>query len=262
MAHPTEGNAALQTISIETSARAVTTVTLNRPDRGNALNQALLDELGTAFTAFAADPAVRVVVVRGAGRHFCAGADMGGPGGGEARFTLAAVMETVDRCPKPTIAAIHGAAVGGGLALAACCDVIVATHEAFFAIPEVRLGMAPSPTLSALFMRAVGYRRFRRYGFSGERIGAQEAHVMGLAHELVPAADLEPRVAAIADAMLHGAPNALAELKARVAEYGTPPASVLYAPAQRDAKHHRTAEAEEGVAAFREKRKPSWYPQQ
>jgi methylglutaconyl-CoA hydratase len=121
--------------------------------------------------------------------------------------------------------------------------------------------MAPSPTLSALFMRGVGYRQFRRYGFSGERISASLAHDFGHVTEIVAPDALDAKVAEIADAMLMSAPGATAELKARVAEYGTPPASKLYDPAHRDAKHVRSEEAIEGVAAFREKRKPKWYPQ-
>jgi methylglutaconyl-CoA hydratase len=263
MRHCRRGNVAYETITLDISPRAVATVTLNRPDRGNALNQTLIDDMGVCMTALAADPAVRVVVLRGAGKHFCAGADLGGPGqsAGPPKFTLAGMMETVDRCPKPTIAAVHGAAIGGGFALTSACDVILATPEAFFAIPETRLGMAPSPTLSALFMRAVGYRAFRRYGFSGERINAALAHEFGHVSEICAAADLDARVAEVVDAMLMSAPAATAELKARVAEYGVPPASKLYDPIQRDAKHVRTEEAHEGVAAFREKRKPKWYPQ-
>ena len=254
---------AYETITLDISPRAIATVTLNRPDRGNALNQTLIDDIGNCFAALAVNPAVRVIVVRGAGKHFCAGADLGGSGGaGEAKYTLAGMMEVVDRCPKPTIAAVHGAAIGGGFALTSACDVILATPEAFFSIPETRLGMAPSPTLSALFMRAVGYRNFRRYGFSGERISSAQAHTFGHVSEICAGDELNARVATIADAMLMSAPGAMAALKARIAEYGIPPASELYDPVHRDARHVRTEEALEGVAAFREKRRPRWYPQE
>jgi methylglutaconyl-CoA hydratase len=248
-------------VTWELSARGVATITLNRPDRGNALNQAAIDELGERFVHCSLVNDVRVVVLRGAGKHFCAGADMGGRGAdaAEPRFSLASMMEAVDTCSKPVVAVVQGAAVGGGLALASACDVILAAPEAFFSIPETRLGMAPSPVLSALFMRAVGYRHFRRYGFSGERISAARAFEMGFVSEVAPVAELEAKAAAVVDAMLRSAPHATAELKSRVAEYGVPPASKLYAPESRDAKHERTAEAEEGVAAFKEKRDPRWY---
>jgi methylglutaconyl-CoA hydratase len=248
-------------IAYEVSPRGVATITINRPDRGNALNHAAIDELGERFVFCAMAKGVRVIVLRGAGKHFCAGADMGGRMSdvSASKFTLATLMEAVDLCPKPTIAAVQGAAVGGGLALASACDVVVATPEAFFSIPEVRLGMAPSPVLSALFMRATGYRHFRRYGFSGERFSAARALEMGFVSEVHDAANVDAAVDAIADAMLHGAPGAIAELKSRIADFGVPTAARLYAPASRDAKHERGPEAEEGVAAFREKRNPSWY---
>ncbi len=251
----------LTAITFDLSPRGFATITLNRPDRGNALNQAAIDEIGERFVYCSMAKAVRVVVLRGAGKHFCAGADLGGRGveTQAPKFTLATMMEAVDRCTKPTIAAVHGAAIGGGLALVSACDVVLATPEAFFSIPEVRLGMAPSPVLAALFLRATGYRHFRRYGFSGERFSAARAVEMGFVSELHPAEGLDAAVAAIADAMQRGAPGAIAELKARVAEYDMPPASKLYAPDSRDAKHVRTVEAEEGVAAFKEKRDPAWY---
>ncbi len=250
------------TITLDISALGIAAVTLNRPERGNALNQALIDDTAAAFTALAANPAARVIVLRGAGKHFCAGADLGGPapGAGPAQFSLPGMMEAIDRCPKPVIAAVQGAAIGGGFALTACCDIILASPDAFFSIPEARLGITPSPVLRALFLRAVGYRQFRRYGLSGERISAEQALAFGHVSEICGEGGFEPRIAAIADALLHSAPGAAAALKAAIAEYGTPPAEVLYDPRERDAKHGRSAEMEEGVAAFREKRKPKWYP--
>ncbi len=249
------------TIAHDLSPRGVATITLNRPERGNALNQAAIDELGELFAQCAVHKETRVIVLRGAGKHFCAGADLGGRGGEEIppRFTLATMIEAVDICPKPVIAVVQGAAVGGGLALASACDVALATPEAFFSMPETRLGMAPSPVLSALFVRAFGYRHFRRYGFSGERISAARAFEMGFVSEVRAADQLEAGVAAVVDAMLRGAPGAMAELKARVEDYVAPSASTIYNHASRDFKHERGLEAEEGVAAFREKRDPAWY---
>ena len=251
-----------ETIRAEVSPRGIAIVTLNRPDRGNALNQTLLDELGNCLTSYAQDPQVRIVILRGEGKHFCAGADVGGRSAQDAppKFSLAQMLEVLERFPKPTMALVQGAAAGGGLALASCCDVVLAGREAFFTIPEVRLGMAPSPTLAALFVRAVGLRAFRRYGFSGERISADVAQRLGLVTEIAEAADLLAKAEAIADAMLLGAPGAIATLKARVCEFNAPPVSTIFDPAVRDAKHVRTSEAEEGVAAFKEKRKPNWYP--
>ena len=251
-----------ETIKADLSPRGIASVTLNRPERGNALNPTMIDELGALFTQYASDPAVRVVILRGEGKHFCAGADVASAGahGAAPAFTLAKMLETVERCPKPTIALVHGAAAGGGMALATCCDVVLAGTEGFFTIPEVRLGMAPSPPLAALFTRAVGLRAFRRYGFSGERIVATEALRLGVVTEVCAAEELIVKAEGIADAMLLGAPGAIATLKARVTEFNAPPTSTIFDPVTRDAKHVRTDEAIEGVAAFKEKRKPNWYP--
>jgi methylglutaconyl-CoA hydratase len=248
-----------QTILCVRGARGVATVTLNRPERGNAMNPALIDDLGAAMQELGADESVRIIVLRGAGKHFCAGADVGGRGEGEPRFTLATMLETIEKTPKPTIAVVQGAAAGGGMALAACCDILLGTPEAFFTIPEARLGMAPSVTLAGLFVRAIGLRAFRRYGFSGERIVAQEALRLGLLSEVAPATEMEARLEALIDALLHSAPGAIATLKARVADFDVPPISMLFDPAVRDARHARSPEADEGIAAFKEKRKPSWY---
>ncbi len=248
-----------QTILCTRGARGVATVTLNRPDRGNAMNPALIDELGACIRDLGADDRVRIIVLRGAGKHFCAGADVGGRGEGEPRFTLATMLETLETTPKPTIAVVQGAAAGGGMALAACCDIVMGTPEAFFTIPEARLGMAPSVTLAGLFVRAIGLRAFRRYAYSGERIVAQEALRLGLLSEIAPAAEMEARLEALTDALLHSAPGAIATLKARVADFDVPPISMLFDPAVRDARHARSPEADEGIAAFKEKRKPSWY---
>ena len=248
-----------ETIICAHDPRGVASVTLNRPDRGNAMNPALIDELGSCIQELGADASVRVIVLRGAGKHFCAGADVGGRGEGEPKFTLGTMLETIERTPKPTIAVVQGAAAGGGLALVACCDIVMGTPEAFFTIPEVRLGMAPSTPLAGLFVRAIGLRAFRRYGYSGERILAQEAHRLGLVSEIAAASDMDARLAALIDALLHGAPGAIATLKARVADFAAPPVSMLFDPAVRDARHGKSPEADEGVAAFKEKRKPSWY---
>src|SRR5262249_45010085 len=168
------------TISVDVSARRIATVTLNRPDRGNAFDQTMLDELSGELKALAADDTVRIMVLRGAGRHFCTGADLAARAA-EAQATpahppatLRDVLVALDPLPKPTIALVHGGAIGGGAAFAACCDVALATETAFFSIPEVRVGMPPLGVMPFL-IRAIGHRSFRRYGFSGERITAAEA---------------------------------------------------------------------------------------
>jgi methylglutaconyl-CoA hydratase len=249
----------LQTLELDISARRIATVWLNRPERGNAFDQMMLDELGQTFTRLAADNAARVVVLRGNGRHFCGGADLASRSAepvAHPAYTLRDVLSQLDAMPKPVLAAVHGAAVGGGAAFAACCDCVIVTDAAFFSIPEVRVGMPPLG-VAPFLLRAMGQRNFRRYGLSGERIGAAEALRIGLAHEVTSAEALEETVNRITDAFLHAAPGAMRTLKAAVGLY----AATGPAPDALPAHDSRTAEALEGVASFREKRKPSWYPQ-
>jgi methylglutaconyl-CoA hydratase len=256
----------LQTISVDVSARRIATVTLNRPDRGNAFDQTMLDELSAQFAALGADGQVRIVVLRGSGRHFCTGADLTSrSGNAQANFdqpakspaTLRDVLVAIDTLPKPTVAVVHGGAVGGGAAFAACCDVAVATENAFFSIPEVRVGMAPLG-VTPFLIRAMGHRGFRRYGLSGERIAPAEALRLGLVHQVCDAAQLDDVLARITDELLHGAPEATAELKRAAAEFASPALSAILA--NQPAHNSKTPEALEGIASFREKRKPRWYP--
>ena len=256
-----------QTISTGVTARGIATVTLNRPERGNALNQTMLDELAGQFEAWGSDAKVRVVVLRGAGRNFCAGADVGAPqpetskSPGVKPANLVELAMALDALPKPTLALVHGACIGGGLAMTACCDVALADEGAFFSIPEARLGFAATALLP-VFVRAIGYRNFRRYGLSGERIGSAEALRIGLVHQLVTAATADEVLAGLADAMLHSAPGSLRDFKAAAARYVTPDLASLPL-ADLEAKFHRSRSSEEaieGIASFREKRKPNWYP--
>ncbi len=253
----------LQTLSVEVSQRGIATIMFNRPDRSNALSPQLMDELGGELAKHAADDRTRIVVLRGSGKHFCAGADLAArgsePGAALKHLTLVEILAAVDTFPKPTVAVVHGAAIGGGAGIAACCDVVLATDSAFFSIPEVRIGMAPYGVMPFL-IRAMGHRSFRRYGLSGERIAAAEALRIGLAHEVCSAEKLDETLAAIADALLHGAPGAIRELKADMDRFASPPVADILARR----KPHDPAnseEAREGIASFKEKRKPSWYPQ-
>lgn len=253
----------LQTLSVETSPRGIATISFNRPDRGNALNQVLMDELGAELAKHAADDKTRVVVLRGNGKHFCAGADLAGRGAetdpAVKHLTLVDILAAVDSMPKPTVAVVHGAAIGGGAGIAACCDVVLATDGAFFSIPEVRIGMAPFG-VAPFLIRAMGHRNFRRYGLSGERIGAGEALRIGLAHQICTSEGLEDALANITDALLHGAPGAVRELKADIDRFASPSVADILA-SRRPHDPARSEEAREGIASFKEKRKPSWYPQ-
>lgn len=251
-------------VEIEVSSRGIATILLNRPERSNAIDQATLDELARQFAALAADERARVVVLRGAGKHFCAGADLVARASAPEQpapvhTTIVDMLAALDRLPKPTVAAIHGAAIGAGAALAACCDVVVAADSAFFSIPEVRIGMAPLG-VTPFVIRAIGHRSFRRYGLSGERFGAAEALRIGLVHDIVPAEQLDAKLGEVVDALLHGAPGAQRTLKEGM-EHSVMPTVAAIVAARPSHGSPRTAEAQEGIASFKEKRKPSWYPQ-
>ena len=259
-----EPDVTFQTIAVEVSARRIATVLLNRPERGNAFDQRMLDELGQAFAALAADEGARIVVLRGSGRHFCTGADLARaaapphePAAPTAHFSLRDVLASLDALPKPTLAVVHGAAVGGGAAFAACCDTVIAADSAFFSIPEVRVGMPPLG-VAPFLVRAIGHRHFRRYGLSGERITAADALRLGLAHQVCSADALDETLGRIADEFLLGAPGAIRALKGAAAQYASPTLSAILS--NQPAYDPKTPEALEGIASFREKRKPSWYP--
>jgi methylglutaconyl-CoA hydratase len=252
----------LQTISVDLSPRRVATVRLNRPERGNAFDQTMLNELAAELARLAADDAVRVVVLRGAGRHFCTGADLAAtPSAATAvgpQATLPDVLAALDALPKPTVAVVHGGAIGGGAGFAACCDVAIAADSAFFSIPEVRVGFAPLG-VTPFLIRAMGHRAFRRYSLTGERILAPVAFRLGLAHEVCEMSEIDETLGRITDDLLHGAPGAIAELKRAADAFAAPSLATIRANA---APPHRpqSDEAREGIASFREKRKPSWYP--
>jgi methylglutaconyl-CoA hydratase len=255
----------LQTITVNISPRRIATITLNRPDRGNAFDQTMLDELAGELKSLGSDDAVRVVVLRGSGRHFCTGADLSSRGAdahaqpaARPSASLRDVLVALDTLPKPTIAVVQGGAVGGGAGFVACCDAAIATETAFFSIPEVRVGMPPLGVMPFL-IRAMGHRSFRRYGLSGERIMPADALRLGLVHQVCDAASLEEILTRIADELLHGAPGAIATLKEASAPFASPPLSAILA--HRAPHDPKTPEAIEGIASFREKRKPSWYPQ-
>ena len=257
-------------ILVERGARGIATITLNRPDRRNAYDDVMLRELTASFAELDKDAAVRVVVLRGAGKHFCVGADIAWHRSNQAKPAqereagpkLIDVLLALDRLSKPTIAVLQGAAVGGGLAFALVCDVALARDEAFFSIPEVRIGLMPGP-LVPLFLRAMSHRAFRRYGLSGERFSAAEARSLGLIHDIAAADAIEATLGKQIEEFLASAPGAIAGLKALSAKLAPPAITDALLRELEEAGRGmlETDEAKEGVASFLEKRKPCWYPQ-
>ena len=243
-------------ILLESNARGVATLTLNRPQSSNAFDAAMLAALDDALARIGGDADVRAVVLRGAGRHFCSGADI--RAGVEGGPDPVAVFRRLDATPKPTLALVQGACLGGAVALIAACDMVIAEDAAFFSIPEVRLGISGAPMLP-LFLTALGARALRRYALTGERFGAAAALRAGLVHEVCAAGGLEAAALPIVDDLLAGAPRATAETKRLIAALaagdpaGSPERLAAHFAAQRDSE-----EAREGRTAFRERRKPHW----
>jgi methylglutaconyl-CoA hydratase len=246
-------------------------ITMNRPERHNAFDDVLIQELTEALRSMEAEDGVRVVVLRGAGASFSAGADlnwmkrMAGFSKDENErdaMQLAALMRTLAYLRKPTIARVHGAAYGGGVGLVACCDIAVGSHGASFALSEVRLGLIPA-VISPYVVAAIGERAARRYFLSGERFDSGEAWRIGLLHDIAPTDDeMDARLGDLVDAMLQCGPVAQREAKELVrAVAGRPVTSELIQDtATRIARLRSSPEGRDGVAAFLEKRRASWVP--
>ena len=244
------------------SARGVATIRFNRPDKANSYDAAMLDRLGDLLEAYRDDAAVRVVVLRGASRHFSAGAAIGeGATANPARKPrlILEVCKALDDLPKPTVALVQGACIGGALALACCCDTLIAAEDAAFSIPEVRLGFAPGPLIT-FFVRAMGARAVRHYLLSGERFNGADALRLGLAHKLGPASALDRLHDETVDSHLLGAPGAQAKAKSVLLSEATAPVDLDELRRLQAAFEAMSASAEavEGRASFAAKRKPGW----
>jgi len=251
-------------------SRGVALITLNRPEVHNAFDERLIDALTQALERVRADPAIRVLVLAANGKSFSAGADlswMQRAAGGSREENLAgaerlsSLMHALDTLPKPAVARVQGAAIGGGLGLVACCDIAVAAEAARFALSEVRLGLIPA-VIGPYVRRAIGARQARRYFLSGERIPATEAVRIGLVHEAVAAPELDAALSRIVDALLEAGPLALGAAKQFLAGLEGRPIDeeTRRLASETIADLRASEEGREGIAAFLEKRPPRWRP--
>jgi methylglutaconyl-CoA hydratase len=252
-----------------TVSGGVAHVALNRPDKRNALDSAMLSALGAALTQCAADAKVRVLQLTGAGNVFCAGADLtemqAQAHASEAENlaharTLAKVLSALDSFPKPTLARVNGDGYGGALGLIAACDIVVVVESAKFAFTEVRLGIIPA-VVSPFVLGKISEGAASRYFLTAETMSAATLKQIGLAHETVPAERLDATCGEIIEALLKGAPGAQAAAKALIRDAQQPPDQRDVAAvdmAKRLATLRVQAEAQEGFAAFFAKRKASW----
>jgi enoyl-CoA hydratase/carnithine racemase len=244
----------------------VATVTLNRPEARNALNRALVQELGDALNALDGDAAARAIVLRGAGdRAFCAGADLKGMfrdapilEAREQYAGLARILEGIPRMRTPVIGQVHGYALAGGCGLAAACDVVVASEDAVFGLPEIKLGLLPLMVMAPI-LRAASPKRVLQLVLTGAELPAREAAAIGLVSQVVPRADLDATAQALARTIAGYSPAAVAI--AKEAFYATLELDHARAlPYLRDLLTivARSEDAREGVAAFLAKRPPRW----
>jgi enoyl-CoA hydratase/carnithine racemase len=243
----------------------VVRLTLNRPERLNAVTPEMWDELTDVFGEVAARDDDRVLVITGAGKGFCSGADLGAGGSSEQGGPLDLMRRvgmcatTLHRMPKPTIAAVNGAAVGAGCNLALSCDLVIASEEARFSEIFVRRALSIDFAGSYLLPRLVGMRKAKELALLAEMIPADEAERIGLVNRVVPADQLEAAVTDVVERLLHMAPLALAQTKALL-DRGLSRSieDAVEAEGAAQAVNRKTADSAEALAAFVEKRDPKF----
>jgi methylglutaconyl-CoA hydratase len=249
----------------------VATVTLNRPEVRNAFNDEVIAEVTAVFSELAERSEVRCIVLAGNGPAFCAGADLNWMKrmAGYTRdenvadaVALANMLKGIYRCPKPTIARVQGDAYAGGTGLVAVCDIAVSVDTAHYCLSEVKLGLVPA-TISPYVIRAMGARAAHRYFLTAERFSAAEALRIGFVHEVVPAAQLDAKVAEIAQSLLVAGPGALKACKALVQDVAEKDITqmLIDRTVQGIADIRVSDEGREGIQSFLGKRKPGWLAQ-
>lgn len=258
---------ALNTLEIEKRGSSVW-VWLNRPAVHNAFDEVLIEELTSTLKSLDSQADLRAIVIAGRGKSFSAGADLNwmkrqGQASMDENLAdarrLAELFRVLSECSKPTIARVHGAAMGGGMGLAAACDICVASTQAVFATSEVRLGLLPG-VISPYVVRAIGERQAYRYFQTAERIAASRAYEIGLVHELAEPEHLDEALQKIVDALALGGPEAQAASTELIRAVANQPLTraVIEDCARRIATLRATDQAREGLSAFLEKRAPKW----
>lgn len=244
------------------------TVTLNRPEVHNAFDPEMVTALTDVLEAIAQDDSIRAVVIAGAGKSFCAGADIAHMRK-SATFTKAQnyrnatesarMFHALYTLNKPTVAAVHGAVRGGGCGIIAACDIAIAAHTATFRLSEVKIGIIPA-MISPYVISAMGERQARRYMLSGEEFDAAEAWRTGLVHDIVEEPGLATRVGEMLGQLYTSGPRAVQTIKQLIPQSAHSPigAGIVAETSKIIADLRATPEAQEGLSAFLEKRKPSW----
>lgn len=247
---------------------AIVIITMNRPDVHNAFNEEVIAELTAAFVKAGADASVRAVVLRGNGKSFCAGGDLNWmrkvadysfDENVTDAMALGTLLKTINTLPKPTIALVQGSAFGGGVGLAACCDIAIAEEDAQFCLSEVRIGIIPS-IIAPYVITAIGERQARRYFMTAERIDAETAKHIGLAHEVCSKGELDAALEKILAALWNGAPAAQARGKRLILEIAKRKIDddLVRLTSERIAEARASDEGREGLSAFLNKIEPGW----
>jgi methylglutaconyl-CoA hydratase len=261
----------MQTLSITRRSPGVAQVTMTRAAVFNAFDETMIAELDFAFSTLEADANVRVIVLAGDGKHFSAGADlqwMQRASEASQEWNLqdarkfAAMLARIESCPKPTVARVQGAALGGGVGLACACDIAVAADTASFSVSEARFGILPA-VIGPYVTNAIGKRQARRLALTTQRIGAAEALAIGLVQQVVPLPELDAALDKTVADLLAGGPNAQREIKQLFAQLEVGPITpdVRELTAQTISRVRGTDEAKEGFAAFLGKRPAKWIPE-
>jgi methylglutaconyl-CoA hydratase len=251
-------------VHLEVSPGGIGTITLDSPHNRNALSRRLLADLDRHLATALADPAVRVVVLTGAGPAFCSGADLKERRGAEDEAPsgrprgLAPILTAMWEAPKPVVGRINGPARAGGVGRVAACDIAVAADSATFAVNEVRIGVIAG-VISVVLVPKIGQTRSMELFLTGDVFDAHAAVAHGLLTAAAPSDRLDETVGRYLASLLKGAPGALAASKRLVREVGTLPMSAAFAEmSKRSARFFASDEAREGLAAFAEKRPPRW----
>ena len=242
-------------------------VRLARPDVRNAFDAELIAELHDAFEEIGADPDVRAIVLEGEGKSFCGGADVNWMRASldlsrEANVAdarrMSLMFRAIDRVAKPVVGRVHGAALGGGAGLVACCDVALAAEDAIFGFTETKLGILPA-VISPFVLAKIGSSHARALAMTGERFSAQRALAIGLVHEVVPERSLDDAVARVVRELLTASPTGIAATKRLFSQVPqTPYDATLELTVEAIASQRTSAEGQDGLRAFLEKRPAGW----
>ena len=257
-----------EVILTELNDKGVATVIFNRPEVSNAYNGEMIEALEHSIETFANDSRVRVIVLRGNGPHFQAGADLKWitkVSSLSKEDNIRISQNTIDavrglnQCPKPTVAMVHGACFGGGTGIIASCDIVVASSNAIFSIAEVRWGLHAGPILPQL-SAAIGTRQLRKLALTGEKFDAFEAKRLGLVHEVCDNNHLEDISSEIIQKILKNGPQALKDTKRIIFETSdlSLDNEIANKLAVEHAKKRQSSEAAEGLMSFKEKREAAW----